>query len=149
MLSANWIIFWYAAKLYLPKVNRSSGSVIDMWIKVNSYLPLPPCLHLNPCTHWLKFTDRLANGRSVIYHLIQAKELDANTDYYIELLAKGIGKSKEEIAKDIQRPKYFQSQEAIAYGIADKIIDSRDVAYEKRVKPYWPVFQKMPLRASY
>ncbi|XP_039126373.1 LOW QUALITY PROTEIN: ATP-dependent Clp protease proteolytic subunit-related protein 1, chloroplastic-like [Dioscorea cayenensis subsp. rotundata] len=83
-----------STKLYLPKVNRSSGSVIDMWIK--------------------------------------AKELDANTDYYIELLAKGIGKSKEEIAKDIQRPKYFQSQEAIAYGIADKIIDSRDVAYEKR-----------------
>ncbi|KAJ4965612.1 hypothetical protein NE237_017461 [Protea cynaroides] len=83
-----------STKLYLPKVNRSSGAVIDMWIK--------------------------------------AKELDANTDYYIELLAKGIGKPKEEIAKDIQRPKYFQTQEAIAYGIADKIIDSRDGAYEKR-----------------
>ncbi|KAK1276621.1 hypothetical protein QJS04_geneDACA001608 [Acorus gramineus] len=61
-----------------------------------------------------------------------AKELDANTDYYIELLSKGIGKPKEEIAKDIQRPKYFQAQEAIAYGIADKIIDSRDAAFEKR-----------------
>ncbi|MQL69862.1 hypothetical protein Taro_002148 [Colocasia esculenta] len=83
-----------STKLYLPKINRSSGAVIDMWIK--------------------------------------AKELDANTDYYIELLAKGIGKSKEEIAKDIQRPKYFQAQEAIAYGIADKTIDSRDAAYEKR-----------------
>lgn len=63
----------------------------------------------------------------------QAKELDANTEYYIELLAKGIGKPKEEIAKDIQRPKYFQAQEAIEYGIADKIIDSRDAAFEKRV----------------
>ncbi|XP_010243400.1 PREDICTED: ATP-dependent Clp protease proteolytic subunit-related protein 1, chloroplastic [Nelumbo nucifera] len=83
-----------STKLYLPKVNKSSGAVIDMWIK--------------------------------------AKELQANTDYYIELLAKGIGKPKEEIEKDIQRPKYFQAQEAIAYGIADKIIDSRDVAYEKR-----------------
>ncbi|XP_078435355.1 CLP protease proteolytic subunit 1 [Wolffia australiana] len=83
-----------STKLYLPKVNKSSGAVIDMWIK--------------------------------------AKELDANTDYYIELLAKGIGKPKEEIAKDIQRPKYFQSQEAIAYGIADKLIDSRDAAFEKR-----------------
>lgn len=83
-----------STKLYLPKVNKSSGAVIDMWIK--------------------------------------AKELDANTDYYIELLAKGIGKPKEEIAKDIQRPKYFQAQDAIAYGIADKIIDSRDAAYEKR-----------------
>ncbi|XXG63912.1 hypothetical protein AAC387_Pa05g1998 [Persea americana] len=83
-----------STKLYLPKVNRSSGAVIDMWIK--------------------------------------AKELDANSEYYIELLAKGIGKPKEEIAKDIQRPKYFLSQEAIAYGIADKIVDSRDGAYEKR-----------------
>ncbi|KAG4984396.1 hypothetical protein JHK87_029145 [Glycine soja] len=86
-----------STKLYLPKVNRSSGAVIDMWIK--------------------------------------AKELEANTEYYIELLAKGTGKSKEEIAKDVQRPKYLQAQDAIDYGIADKIIDSssRDVAFEKRV----------------
>lgn len=83
-----------STKLYLPKVNRSSGAVIDMWIK--------------------------------------AKELDANTEYYIELLSKGIGKSKEELAKDVQRPKYFQAQEAIEYGIADKIIDSRDSTFEKR-----------------
>ncbi|KAL2254552.1 ATP-dependent Clp protease proteolytic subunit-related protein 1, chloroplastic [Sesamum indicum] len=83
-----------STKLYLPKVNRSSGSVIDMWIK--------------------------------------AKELDANTEYYLELLAKGIGKPKEEIEKDIQRPKYFQAQEAIDYGIADKIIAPEDAAFEKR-----------------
>jgi ATP-dependent Clp protease protease subunit len=68
----------------------------------------------------------------------QAKELDANTEYYIDLLAKGIGKPKEEIAKDIQRPKYFQALEAIDYGIADKIIDSRDAAFEKRV--IFPLF---------
>lgn len=68
----------------------------------------------------------------------QAKELDANTEYYIELLAKGIGKPKEEIARDIQRPKYFRAQEAIDYGIADKIINSRDAAFEKRVM--FPLF---------
>ncbi|XP_009616895.1 ATP-dependent Clp protease proteolytic subunit-related protein 1, chloroplastic-like [Nicotiana tabacum] len=83
-----------STKLYLPKVSKSSGAVIDMWIK--------------------------------------AKELDANTEYYLELLAKGIGKPKEEIEKDIQRPKYLRAQEAIDYGIADKIIDSRDNAFEKR-----------------
>ncbi|XP_068639933.1 ATP-dependent Clp protease proteolytic subunit-related protein 1, chloroplastic [Aristolochia californica] len=83
-----------STKLYLPKVNKSSGAAIDMWIK--------------------------------------AKELDANTDYYIELVAKGTGKTKEEISKDIQRPKYFQAQEAIDYGLADKIIDSRDAAFERR-----------------
>ncbi|KAG4998446.1 hypothetical protein JHK82_029239 [Glycine max] len=95
-LNMDFKLFATAAKLYLPKVNRSSGAVIDMWIK--------------------------------------AKELEANTEYYIELLAKGTGKSKEEIAKDVQRPKYLQAQDAIDYGIADKIIDSssRDVAFEKR-----------------
>ncbi|XP_051145385.1 ATP-dependent Clp protease proteolytic subunit-related protein 1, chloroplastic [Andrographis paniculata] len=83
-----------STKLYLPKVNRSSGAVIDMWIK--------------------------------------AKELDANTESYLDLLSKGIGKPKEEIEKDIQRPKYFQAQEAIEYGLGDKIIDSEDPAFEKR-----------------
>ncbi|CAN6458894.1 unnamed protein product [Victoria cruziana] len=83
-----------STKLYLPKVSKSSGAVIDMWIK--------------------------------------AKELDANTDYYIELVAKGTGKSKEEITKDIRRPKYFLAQEAIDYGLADKIIEQQDVHFERK-----------------
>lgn len=83
-----------STKLYLPKVYKSSGTAIDMWIK--------------------------------------AKELDANTDYYLELLEKGIGKPKDEIRKDIERPKYFQGQEAIDYGVADKIIDSRDTMFERK-----------------
>jgi len=37
----------------------------------------------------------------------------------VELLAKGTGKSKEEIAKDIQRPKYFRGQEAVDYGLCE------------------------------
>ncbi|CAN6998156.1 unnamed protein product [Brassica rapa subsp. trilocularis] len=82
-----------STKLYLPKVNRSSGAAIDMWIK--------------------------------------AKELDANTEYYIELLTKGTGKSKEQINEDIKRPKYLQAQAAIDYGIADKIADSQDSSFEK------------------
>lgn len=69
--------------------------------------------------------------------LTQAKELESNTEYYLELLAKGIGKPQEEIEKDILRPKYFQAQEAIDYGIADKIIDSQDSAFEKRVTFIW------------
>ncbi|KAL9367495.1 hypothetical protein Peur_038694 [Populus x canadensis] len=83
-----------STKLYLPKVNRSSGAAVDMWIK--------------------------------------AKELDANTEYYIELLAKGTGKPKEELVKDIQRPKFLKAQEAIDYGIADKLLSSSDDAFEKR-----------------
>ncbi|KAL0715494.1 hypothetical protein Bca4012_064816 [Brassica carinata] len=61
-----------------------------------------------------------------------AKELDANTEYYIELLAKGTGKTKEQINEDIKRPKYLQAQAAIDYGIADKIADSQDSSFEKR-----------------
>jgi len=66
---------------------------------------------------------------------IQAKELEANSDYYIDLLVKGTGKSKEEITKDVQRPKYLQAQQAIDYGLADKMIQSSstDAAFEKRV----------------
>ncbi|KAL0680027.1 hypothetical protein Bca4012_008008 [Brassica carinata] len=63
---------------------------------------------------------------------ISAKELDANTEYYIELLAKGTGKTKEQINEDIKRPKYLQAQAAIDYGIADKIADSQDSSFEKR-----------------
>ncbi|XP_010542091.1 PREDICTED: ATP-dependent Clp protease proteolytic subunit-related protein 1, chloroplastic-like [Tarenaya hassleriana] len=85
-----------STKLYLPKVNRSAGAAIDMWIK--------------------------------------AKELDSNTDYYVDLLAQGTGKSKEEIYEDIKRPKYLQAQDAIDYGIADKIADKTEKRYHKKDK---------------
>ncbi|KAL6560753.1 hypothetical protein OROGR_004312 [Orobanche gracilis] len=51
----------------------------------------------------------------------EGNELDTSKDTYIKFLAKGIGKSKEEIEKEVQRQKFFGSQEAIDYGIADKI----------------------------
>eukprot|EP00850_Spirogloea_muscicola_P017487 SM000151S01475 [mRNA] locus=s151:83608:86879:- [translate_table: standard] len=63
---------------------------------------------------------------------IKAKELDANTNYYIGLLAQGTGKPWNEIAKDIQRPRYFRAKEAIEYGLADKVIESRGVAMDKK-----------------
>ncbi|XP_002970082.2 ATP-dependent Clp protease proteolytic subunit-related protein 1, chloroplastic [Selaginella moellendorffii] len=83
-----------STKLYAPKVNQSSGSAIDMFIK--------------------------------------AKELDSNTKYYIDLLAKGTGKPEEEIAKDIQRPKYFKAKEAVEYGLADKVIEEPDVLMDAK-----------------
>lgn len=82
-----------STKLYLPKVSKSTGAAVDMWIK--------------------------------------AKELESNAEYYLELLEKGTGKPKEEIEKDILRPKYFRALEAIDYGLADKILDSKDDAFEK------------------
>ncbi|CAI5461138.1 unnamed protein product [Closterium sp. Yama58-4] len=63
---------------------------------------------------------------------IKAKELDANTDYYIELLARGTGKSRDELYRDVMRPKYLRGQEAIDYGVCDKIIEPRGVQMEKK-----------------
>jgi ATP-dependent protease ClpP protease subunit len=75
-------------------------------------------------------------GRS-IYQLyrqnIQAKELEASSEHYIDLLAKGIGKPREEIAQEVQRTRFFQAQEAVDFGIADKIMDFGEDAFEKRV----------------
>ncbi|KAG0454978.1 hypothetical protein HPP92_023892 [Vanilla planifolia] len=62
---------------------------------------------------------------------IRAKELNAITDYYIELLSRGIGKPKEQIREDL--PRFFSAEAAIEYGIADRIIQPEEPAYEKRL----------------
>ncbi|GJN15383.1 hypothetical protein PR202_gb02293 [Eleusine coracana subsp. coracana] len=81
-------------KLHLPKVHKSGGAAIDMWIK--------------------------------------AKELDTNTDYYLELLSKGVGKPKEELAEFLKGPRYFRAQEAIDYGLADTILHSLDGSFKPK-----------------
>ncbi|KAJ3701905.1 hypothetical protein LUZ61_005610 [Rhynchospora tenuis] len=55
---------------------------------------------------------------------VKAKDLEANADSFLDLLSEGVGKPKEEIAKDIRHVKYFNAKEAIEYGIADRIITS-------------------------
>lgn len=40
----------------------------------------------------------------------------------VNLYAKHIGKSTEQIEADIQRPKYFSPSEAVEYGIIDKVL---------------------------
>ena len=104
------IWFWMAAKLYLPKVNRSSKAAVDMWIKV-----LP---------------DTLPFSSSIFVTFFSGQGIGCK---YIELLAKGTVKPKEELVKDIQRPKYLKAQEAIDYGIAD-ILSSNDDAFLAQTK---------------
>ena len=48
-----------------------------------------------------------------ILFCVQAKELDTNTDYYLDLLSRGVGKPKEELAEFLKGPRYFRAQEAI------------------------------------
>jgi len=79
------------------------------------------------------YSPKVSNsGGSATEMWIKAKELDANTRYYVELLARGTGKPKEVIAEDIKRPRYFRGQEAIDYGLVDGIIEPRGVKMEKR-----------------
>ncbi|KAK2405414.1 ATP-dependent Clp protease proteolytic subunit 2, mitochondrial [Trifolium repens] len=63
---------------------------------------------------------------------IKAKELEASSEHYIDLLAKGIGKPRDEIAQEVQRTRFFQAQEAVDFGIADKIMDFGEDAFVKR-----------------
>uniref|UniRef100_A0A7C8ZK22 ATP-dependent Clp protease proteolytic subunit n=1 Tax=Opuntia streptacantha TaxID=393608 RepID=A0A7C8ZK22_OPUST len=63
---------------------------------------------------------------------IKAKELEVNTDIFIEFLSKSTGKPKDEIARDLQHPKLMPAQEAIDYGIADRIMHSMGGTFKKR-----------------
>ncbi|KAK7850764.1 atp-dependent clp protease proteolytic subunit-related protein 4, partial [Quercus suber] len=40
----------------------------------------------------------------------------------VNLLAKHVGKSPEQVDADIRRPKYFSPSEAVEYGIIDKVL---------------------------
>ena len=42
-----------------------------------------------------------------------------------ELLAKNTGKSIEQVEIDTERDNYMTAQEALAYGIIDKVIEKR------------------------
>jgi ATP-dependent Clp protease protease subunit len=101
-----------------------------MWIKVTStssfqYLSqyLTHYMHYGPCE---------LRGLNVLLFCAQAKELDTNTDYYLELLSKGVGKPKEELAEFLKGPRYFRAQEAIDYGLADTILHSLDGSFKPK-----------------
>ncbi|KAK8923889.1 hypothetical protein KSP39_PZI019362 [Platanthera zijinensis] len=72
-----------STKLYLPKVSRSSGAVIDMWIK--------------------------------------AKELDANTDYYIELLAKESENQRKRSQKTFSARNTFRRWKPSNFGLLTRL----------------------------
>jgi ATP-dependent Clp protease protease subunit len=55
---------------------------------------------------------------------IQRKEIRNTKQQTLDVLSKGIGKSIEEIEKDINRPKYFDPWEAVEYGLIDQVSES-------------------------
>lgn len=47
-------------------------------------------------------------------------------EIFLELLSRGTGKPMMELYRDLHEPKVFTAKEAIAYGLADKIVAAPD-----------------------
>ena len=56
---------------------------------------------------------------------IRAKEVIHNKKAMLEILSKNTGKSIEQLSKDSDRMSYLNSQEAVEYGIIDRVLNSR------------------------
>ena len=56
---------------------------------------------------------------------IQARRIQSMKQKLNEILAKNTGKSVEQIAEDTERDHFMSAEEAMAYGIIDKVIDHR------------------------
>ncbi|GAB4813262.1 hypothetical protein N2152v2_000308 [Parachlorella kessleri] len=65
--------------------------------------------------------------------MIKANELETNTQTYVDFMSLFTGKDKDTIRKDIGRNRYFTPQQAIDYGIIDRVVAPTDeVAIEAR-----------------
>ncbi|MGC9108789.1 MAG: ATP-dependent Clp endopeptidase proteolytic subunit ClpP [Caldimicrobium sp.] len=58
---------------------------------------------------------------------IQAKEILRLREILNEILSKHTGQDKEKIRKDTERDFYMSAEEALSYGIIDKILEKREV----------------------
>ncbi|MCH9652077.1 MAG: ATP-dependent Clp protease proteolytic subunit [Deltaproteobacteria bacterium] len=59
---------------------------------------------------------------------IHARDMLAMRDVLDELLASHTGKTKEEIHQDTERDKILTAQEAVEYGLADRLMERRGAA---------------------
>ena len=56
---------------------------------------------------------------------IQAREILKTRDHLVNLYAEKTGKSHEEIKKALDRDNWFTAEEALQYGLLDKVVSSR------------------------
>ncbi len=54
--------------------------------------------------------------------LVSSRELQRIKKVSVEILARHTGRSEEEISRDIQRDYYLDADQAVSYGIADKVM---------------------------
>lgn len=65
--------------------------------------------------------------------MIKANELENSTQIYVDHLSKYTGKTAEEVRKDVGRNRYFTPEQAIEYGLIDRVVaPNDDVAMEQR-----------------
>lgn len=65
--------------------------------------------------------------------MIRANELENATQTYVQFMSRFTGRDKEEVRKDIGRNRYFTPEQAIDYGIIDRVVaPSDEVAIERR-----------------
>jgi ATP-dependent Clp protease protease subunit len=63
---------------------------------------------------------------------IQAREIQKMKEYLTEIYVKhnSAGKTYDTIAADLERDFFMSAQEAVVYGLADRVIDKREDAVE-------------------
>lgn len=62
--------------------------------------------------------------------MITANELDANTETYVDYLTEFTGRTREDVTKLIARTTYFTPEDAIEYGLIDKVVNPKSVRAE-------------------
>ena len=60
---------------------------------------------------------------------IRAKEVLANKRTMVDILAENTGQSHEKITKDMDRIFYITPQEAVPYGLIDRVLEKEDLAH--------------------
>ena len=58
---------------------------------------------------------------------IAAREILAQTRRYAEIIAEHSGRDVEEVVRDIDRDNFMDPSEAVAYGLADTVLSTREV----------------------
>jgi ATP-dependent Clp protease protease subunit len=56
---------------------------------------------------------------------IAAREILALTRRYAEVIARHSGRDVEQVMKDIDRDRFLTPEEAVAYGLADRVLPTR------------------------
>jgi ATP-dependent Clp protease protease subunit len=96
----------------------SMGSILLCAAKKGRRLIFP---HARVLIHQPLITGRMVGPASDIN--IQAKEMEKLRSELNEILATASGQSLEKVAKDSDRDFYLNAEEAIAYGLADKVVE--------------------------